>query len=222
MTSQPLGILILSDLDFVRRLWYYSAVLSASCRFIRRRGPIAKELQMKIVKLVLSLTVISAICAGVLASVNAVTADRIRGIRAQQTLDAAAAVMPPGVDASKVEQISEGIFSGKDASGKAAGYAVKGSDPSGYGGDIVLMVGFTPDFKIVTYRKLEAAETPGLGANLTREDFVKQFSGMDVSEPLAVKKDGGSVEAITSATITSRAVCGAINDAKTKLEGQLK
>ena len=177
---------------------------------------------MKIVKLVLSLTVISAICAGVLASVNAVTAERIRGIRAQQTLDAAAAVMPAGVDASKVEQIAEGIFAGKDASGKAIGYAVKGTDPAGYGGDIVLMVGFTPDFKIVTYRKLEAAETPGLGANLTGESFMKQFSGMDATEPIAVKKDGGGVEAITSATITSRAVCGAINEAKTKLEGILK
>ena len=175
---------------------------------------------MKIVKLVLSLTVISAICAGVLASVNAVTAERIRGIRAQQTLDAAAAVMPSSVE--KVEPQAEGVFVGKDASGKAVGYAVKGTDPAGYGGDIVLMVGFTPDFKIVTYRKLEAAETPGLGANLTGESFMKQFSGMDATEPIAVKKDGGGVEAITSATITSRAVCGAINEAKTKLEGILK
>ena len=88
--------------------------------------------------------------------------------------------------------------------------------------DIVLMVGFTPDYKIVSYRKLEAAETPGLGANLTTEGFMKQFSGMDASSPIAVRKDGGNVEAITSATITSRAVCGAINNAKSKLEGLLK
>ena len=183
-------------------------------------GANAREKKMKIVKLVLSLTVISAICAGVLASVNAVTKETIKGIRAKQTLDAAAAVMPSSVE--KVESLAEGVFAGKDASGKAIGYAVKGTDPAGYGGDIVLMVGFTPDFKIVTYRKLEAAETPGLGANLTGESFMKQFSGMDAAEPIAVKKDGGGVEAITSATITSRAVCGAINEAKTKLEGILK
>ena len=182
-----------------------------------------KKDMTKIAKLMLSLTIISAVCAGVLASVNAVTKDAIKSIRAQQTLDAAAAVMPP-VDALKVEQISDadGVFVGKGADGKPVGYAVKGTDPSGYGGDIVLMVGFTPDYKIVAYRKLEAAETPGLGANLTSESFMKQFSGMDAASPSAVKKYGGSVEAITSATITSRAVCGAINNAKKRMEGILK
>ncbi len=175
---------------------------------------------MKILKLVMCLTIISAVCAGVLASVNAVTKEAILKIREQQTLDAAAAVMPSGVE--KVEPKGDGIFVGKDAAGKAIGYAVKGVSPAGYGGDIVLMVGLTPDFKIVTYKKLEAAETPGLGSNLTSPGFMGQFSGMDASSPLSVKKDGGEVEAITSATITSRAVCGAINDAKTKMEGSLK
>jgi len=177
---------------------------------------------MKILKLVFCLTAISAACACVLASVNAVTKEAILKIREQQTLEAAAAVMPPGVDAANVAKVADGIFAGKDASGKDVGYAVKGVDPAGYGGDIVLMVGFTPDFKIVTYKKLEAAETPGLGSNLSNPGFMKQFSGMDASAPLAVKKDGGGVEAITSATITSRAVCGAINDAKRKMEGILK
>ena len=175
---------------------------------------------VKILRLILSLTVISAVCAGVLASVNAMTKETIGGIRAQQTLDAAAAVMPPAVD--KVEQLSDGVFAGKDSSGKTIGYAVKGTDPAGYGGDIVLMVGFTPDYRIVSYKKLEAAETPGLGSNLTSPGFMKQFAGMDASSPLAVTKDGGEVEAITSATITSRAVCGAINAAKEKLEEKLK
>lgn len=175
---------------------------------------------MKILRLVVCLTVISAVCAGVLASVNAVTKEAILKIREQQTLDAAAAVMPSGVD--KVEMKTEGIFVGKDASGNAVGYAVKGVSHAGYGGDIVLMVGLTPDFKIVTYKKLEAAETPGLGSNLTSLGFMKQFAGMDATSSLSVKKDGGAVEAITSATITSRAVCGAINDAKTKMEGILK
>ena len=157
-----------------------------------------------------------------LASVNAVTKETISKIREQQTLEAAAAVMPPGVDAGNVEKVGDGIFVGKDASGKAAGYAVKGTDPKGYGGNIVLMVGFTPEFKIVSYKKLEAAETPGLGSNLSNPDFMKQFSGMDASTDVKVKKDGGEVDAITSATITSRAVCGAINDAKGKMKGIVK
>jgi electron transport complex protein RnfG len=177
---------------------------------------------MKILKLIVCLSVISAICAGVLAGINVVTKDTIAEIRAKQTLDAAAAVMPASVDKSTVEQVADGIFTGKDASGKIAGYAVKGSDPSGYGGEIVLMVGFTPDFKGCTYRKLVATETPGLGTNMTSPAFMKQFEGMDASSALAVKKDGGKIEAITSATITSRAVCGAINDAKKKMEGMMK
>jgi electron transport complex protein RnfG len=48
---------------------------------------------------------------------------------------------------------------------------------------------------------------------------MKQFEGMDASKPISVKKDGGKIDAITYATITSRAVCGAINDAKKKMEG---
>ena len=177
---------------------------------------------MKIFRLVLSLSVISAICAGVLAGINDATKDAIAKIREKQVLDAAAEVMPSTVDKAMVEQVGDGMFVGRDASGKIAGYAVKGSDPSGYGGEIVLMVGFSPDFKISTYKKLVAMETPGLGTNLSSPGFMKQFAGMDASVPLAVKKDGGKIDAITSATITSRAVCGAINDAKKKMEGILK
>ena len=80
------------------------------------------------------------------------------------------------------------------------------------------MVGFLPDRTIVTYQKLEAAETPGLGSNLTSEGFMKQFKGMPAARNISVSKDGGEVEAITSATITSRAVCGAINAARTQLD----
>ena len=176
---------------------------------------------MKIIKLIFCLSLISAICAGVLASINEVTKEAIKQIAAKRTLDAAAAVMPPSVDKSKVEELkgSDGIFVGKDATGKIAGYAIKGSDPSGYGGEIVLMVGFTPDCRISTYQKLVAMETPGLGTQLSSPAFMKQFEGLDASSPISVKKDGGTIEAITSATITSRAVCGAINNAKKKMEG---
>lgn len=177
---------------------------------------------MKILKLIFSLSVISAICAGVLAVINDVTKDVIAKIREKQVLAAAAEVMPSVVDKAKVEQVGDGMFVGKDASGKIAGYAVKGSDPSGYGGEIVLMVGFTPDFKISTYKKLIASETPGLGTNLSSPAFMNQFAGMDAGKPISVKKDGGKIDAITSATITSRAVCGAINDAKNKMEGILR
>ncbi len=170
----------------------------------------------KMVHLVLSLTIISAVCAAVLASVNAVTKERIAGIKTQAKLNAAKQVMPKS--ATKVEEVEDGVFAGKNSAGKAIAYAVVGSDPKGYGGEIRLMVGLTADFTVVTYRKLEAAETPGLGSNLTSPDFMKQFGGMSAAKDLAVEKDGGEVKAITSATITSRAVCGAVNSARARLQ----
>lgn len=173
---------------------------------------------MKILKLVSSLVAISAACAAVLAGVDSLTKETIAKIRVKQALDAAAAVMPPSPVELKVEEIAPGVYAGKNAAGVPAGYAVRGSDPSGYGGDIVLMVGFTTDRKVVTYRKLVASETPGLGSNLSSESFMKQFAGIDAASPIAVRQDGGAIEAITSATITSRSVCGAVNAASAKLK----
>ena len=170
----------------------------------------------KILTLVASLTLISGVCAAVLAYVDAVTREPIKSIKVKQEQAAVKAVLPPG--AAKVEQRGDG-FVGIDASGKVVGYAAKGADAGGYGGDIVLMVGFEADGKtVVRYKTLKATETPGLGMNLNAPAFAGQFAGKDGSS-LKVKKDGGEVEAITSATITSRAVCRAIAAACKALAG---
>lgn len=170
----------------------------------------------KILWLVCSLTVIAAVCAGVLAYVDSITKGPIAEMKVKQAQAAAAAVMPEGVKA--VEKSGE-AYVGKDASGKVVGYAVTGKDGKGYGGDIVLMVGFKADRKtVVSYKKLEANETPGLGAKLSAPEFADQFKGVDASRPLKVTKSGGKIQAITSATITSKAVCRAVNDAQKKLK----
>ncbi len=168
----------------------------------------------KILSLVVSLTLIAGICAGVLAFVNELTKDPIAKMEEQKKQSAAKAVMPQGV-----AEVGEegGIFTGRDVSGEVVGYAVEGSDPDGYGGDIVLMVGFEADKKtVVCYKTLKAKETPGLGMKLDTPEFSSQFTGKNATS-LAVKKDGGDIDAITSATITSRAVCKAIADASRKL-----
>ena len=82
--------------------------------------------------------------------------------------------------------------------------------------------------KITGYIKLQiqagkATPAPPVGPALGQHgvnimEFTKQFKGMDASKDLKVKKDGGGVEAITSATITTRAVCAAINAARRQLE----
>lgn len=169
--------------------------------------------------LVLSLTLISGICAAVLAYVNAVTKDAIAEMRERKTVESAKAVMPAEaseVDAAKFAD-GETYYVGKDSAGKVVGYAVTGRDSGGYGGDVVLMVGLRADKKtVVCYRTLEAAETPGLGMKLTTPEFAGQFAGKSAAS-LRVKKDGGEIDAITAATITSRAVCRAIENAAKKL-----
>ena len=172
----------------------------------------------KILSLVLSLTIISAVCAGVLAYVNALTEEPIKATAAANRQNAVKAVMPAGV--ATVESAADGAcFVGKDAAGAVVGYAAEGADAGGYGGDVVLMVGFQADKKtVVCYKTLKASETPGLGMKLNTPEFAGQFAGKNGAS-LKVKKDGGEIEAITSATITSRAVCRAIAAAQKKLQG---
>ena len=168
----------------------------------------------KIIGIVASLTIIAGVCAAVLALVNKITAKPIKETAKANEMAAVRAVMPAGVE--QVEARGE-TFVGKNAQGETIGYAAKGKDGGGYGGDIELMVGFRPDKKtVVCYKTLAAAETPGLGMKLKTPEFAGQFAGKD-GRSIKVKKDDGEIEAITSATITSRAVCRAIADAQSKL-----
>ena len=149
----------------------------------------------KIISLVLSLTIISGVCAGVLAYVDSITKEPIKATAEKNR-----------------EQAKQAVLCGEE------GYTAEGTCKDGYGGDITLMVGFKTDKKtVISYKVLAAAETPGLGMKLKTPEFAGQFAGKD-GRALKVKKDGGEIEAITSATITSRAVCKAIADAQSKLK----
>ena len=149
----------------------------------------------KILGLVVSLTVISGVCAGVLAYVDSITKEPIKATAEKNR-----------------EQAKQAVLCGEE------GYTAEGTCKDGYGGDITLMVGFKKDKKtVISYKVLAASETPGLGMKLKTPEFADQFKGKD-GRALKVKKDGGEIEAITSATITSRAVCKAIADAQSKLK----
>ena len=81
----------------------------------------------------------------------------------------------------------------------------------GYGGDVEIMTGVDAEGKITGISILSIEETPGLGMNAKKDSFKDQYKGK--SGELAVNKDGGEIVAITSATITSRAVTSAVNQA---------
>jgi Na+-translocating ferredoxin:NAD+ oxidoreductase subunit G len=104
------------------------------------------------------------------------------------------------------------------------GYAVNTFTKKGFSGNIILMAGFKPDGTIVNITVLEQKETPGLGTKMTEPKFKDQFNEKNPSEfKLKVKKDGGPVDAITAATISSRAFCDALQRAYNTLQkGVLK
>ena len=89
---------------------------------------------------------------------------------------------------------------------KQTGTAVVSSSEKGYSGLIKIMVGFNPDGAIKNITVLEQKETPGLGTKMKGEKFIRQFRGKHPSNyNLKVKKDQGDVDALTGATITTRA-----------------
>jgi Na+-translocating ferredoxin:NAD+ oxidoreductase subunit G len=99
---------------------------------------------------------------------------------------------------------------------KHVGTAVKSYTDKGFSGRIWIMVGFLPDGTINNTAVLEHKETPGLGDKMEAEksDFPEQFKGKNPADfTLSVTKDGGNVDAITAATITSRAFCDAADRA---------
>lgn len=121
-------------------------------------------------------------------------------------LERMAAIPPKGGD-------SLVLFKGLE-NGSNIGVAVNTYTNMGYSGLIKMMVGFQADGTINNYEVLEHKETPGLGTKMTEPDFKDQFKGKNPATfKLSVTKDGGDVDAITAATITSRAVCDAIQRA---------
>ncbi len=91
------------------------------------------------------------------------------------------------------------------------GTAVIGSSDKGFSGLIKIMVGFTPDGTIKNLVVLDQKETPGLGTKMKDEKYIKQYHDKNPSNfNLKVKKDGGKIDALTGATISSRAFSEAV------------
>lgn len=90
------------------------------------------------------------------------------------------------------------------------GAAIIGTTNKGFSGLIKIMVGFKPNGNIQNIVVLEQKETPGLGTKIKGETFLQQFRGVNISSfKMKVEKDGGEIDALTGATITSRAFCEA-------------
>ncbi len=105
---------------------------------------------------------------------------------------------------------------GVDGSGSLLGYVVTATSKDGYGGNITVSVGITSEGEVKGIEFLTLAETAGLGMNANQPEWKAQYANKTVDE-FTVTKSGASadneIDAISGATITSRAVTGAVNSA---------
>lgn len=162
-----------------------------------------------------SLFLICLVVAFALSVTNALTKDKIK---LNEAMTKEISMLTVVEDAEDFEEIiPDTVYKGIDENGNTAGYAISTS-ANGYGGQIKVMTGISEDgtiLKIDVYDNDE--ETPGLGKNTSESSFTDQFSGLNTSEGMIVSKDydgyGQQVDAVTSATISSRAVVKAVNEA---------
>ena len=96
------------------------------------------------------------------------------------------------------------------------GYVVEVLAPGGYGGNIDMMTGIDTSGAVTGISIISHSETSGLGSKATEPDWQAQFQG--TTEDVSVTKDGGTINAITGSTITSRCVCVGVNAARAVVE----
>jgi electron transport complex protein RnfG len=164
-------------------------------------------------KLGLVLALVCAVTAGGLAAVNSavqatiVENNRLEAVRKRQQ------VFPAAKDFEARTIEGREVFLAKGEGGEPLGLVVT-AGPRGYAGPIGMTLGIAPDGTVagLAISKLDQTETPGLGVKVTLAAFRDQFRGKG-ADAVRLKKDGGRVDAITAATISSRAVANGVREA---------
>ena len=167
------------------------------------------------VAVLFSITLIASAGVG---AVNMITVEPIAAAKAAAT-EAALGVVLPAFDKTESEELTIDempivVYTATNA-GQTVGYAVETMTKSGFSGVVKLMVGFLPDGTINNVNVLQQAETPGLGTKMCDEGnpLLAGVKGKQGTATFRVKKDGGEVDALTAATISSRAYLDAVNRA---------
>lgn len=183
-------------------------------------------------QLVVVLGLITLVCALLLGMANGITAPLIEKNQTATRNAAMAAIIPDvefedmGVVLSAEEVAAAGVTmpAGRSAAaisgvykatkdGETAGYCLE-VQPKGFGGTMTMIVGILADETVAGVQVTGHAETPGLGAKSQSDPaWIAQYAGQAANGQLAVSKDGGTIDAITGATITSRAVTDGVNTA---------
>lgn len=162
-----------------------------------------------VVRPAIVLLLISAVAAGLLGVVSEVTKAPIAAQNEKSLNEGMMAVMPEASSFEAVDAELTGTITGIYKADN--GGFVLTTAPGGFGGAVNTMVGVDADGVVTGVRVTGHSETPGLGAMATDPSFYEQFAG--ASGSVTVTKDGGTIVPITSATITSRAVCAGAQEA---------
>ena len=179
--------------------------------------------------MVFTLFIVTLLASTALALVYVATKGPIEDARRLKKMNAIGEVIPafdndPGSDVVKLGSGKDTLYFYRAFRGDTiSGIAVESYTYTGFSGLVKIMVGFLPDGSIYSTAVLEHAETPGLGDKMIKEKSLDKATGMSWSSQfegknpkdfrLKVKKDDGDVDAITAATITSRAFCDAVQTA---------
>lgn len=168
------------------------------------------------VRLVVVLFVVCGIAAGALSFVNAATKDRIAASARQEREEALKQVFPA---AEEFREVLPGRRWEALAGGAPVG-SVFAATIQGYSGPILSFFGLGADNTVTAVKVLAHSETPGLGAKIVEEGFLKQFAGLTAGQ-IALRRDDpqGRIDAITAATISSRALTTSL---RATLDGFLK
>ena len=190
-----------------------------------------KKLKSTLPNILLSLTIICAVAGAALAATNSFTEKTIAAAMEAELQNAIKSVIPE-FDNDPVQEKYKAPVTEKDSltiypatkEGKTVGYAIESFSKKGFSGLIRIMVGFSSDGKLINFYVLEHNETPGLGDKMNnwfKADKNRQnVIGKDMTKGgLKVTKDGGEVDGITAATITSRAFLEAVNVAYASFSG---
>lgn len=181
-----------------------------------------KKLESTLLYMALSLTIVALVSGASLGYMNELTKGPKAESRRLKQVEAIKSVLPEISNDPFSEKITIPVEGQKDSlyffpgrkEDKLTGVAVSSFTYAGYSGLIKLMVGFNMEGVINNISVLFQKETPGLGTKMTSESFVNQFIGKNPGQfKLKPTKDGGEVDALTGATITTRAYCEAVQRA---------
>ena len=177
-----------------------------------------KKLESTFLNMFIVLTVISLVSAFAIGLAFYLTNDQAEKVKKDKFDNAVKSVVP---DFDELEAKREIEIDGDKLAlyrakkgGAVVGTAVETISHKGFGGDVLLLVGFDGNGNIHNSSILSIKETPGLGSNMDTPKFKDQINGKNPdSFKLKVKKDGGDIDAITAATISSRAFSDAVSKA---------